>query len=181
MLQNAYFWLKNAPYCSTAARESHRPIRNPQVPNQCDQSGRSSSYLNRLPLRQSGQALNFSGQRFAISNRFLRNAFRGGPNEKQTGGAWVKMQDDVANQLAVSPDDGIAWAIHVKGDIFYWNGSKFVANSTGGCATSIGVGPNSFGLSHGTPWITGCTPNADGNNSVYQMQTGEAWSRCRSL
>lgn len=95
--------------------------------------------------------------------------------EMQTGGAWVMMQDDVATQLAVSPDDGIAWAINAKGDILYWNGSKFVANPTGGCATSIGVGPNSRGLTNGTPWITGCTPNADGNYSVYQMQTSGAW------
>ena len=44
-----------------------------------------------------------------------------------------------------------------------------------GCATSIGVGPNSRGLTDGTPWITGCTPDAYGNYTVYQMQTGGAW------
>jgi hypothetical protein len=94
--------------------------------------------------------------------------------QMQTGGAWVKMQDDVANQVAVSAE-GNAWAINAKGDILYWNGSSFVPNPTGGCAASIGVGPNSYGLSNGTPWITGCNAAADGNHSVYQMQTGGAW------
>jgi hypothetical protein len=100
--------------------------------------------------------------------------------QMQTGGVWVKMQDDVATQLAVSPDGGIAWAINAKGDILYWNGSKFVVNPAGGCATSIGVGPNSFGLMNGTPWITGCTRNADGNYGVYQMQTGGAWVKMQN-
>lgn len=85
------------------------------------------------------------------------------------------MQDDVATQLAVSPDEGIAWAINAKGNVLYWSGSKFVVNSAGGCATSIGVGPNSGGLTNGTPWITGCTANKDGNYSVYQTQTSGAW------
>lgn len=99
----------------------------------------------------------------------------------QTGGtsgfrltSWVKMQDDVAVQIAVSPD-GIPWVIDNQGNILYWNGKKFVANPTGGCATSIGVSPNSRGLTNGTPWIIGCTPSKDANHSVYQMQTGSAW------
>ncbi len=87
--------------------------------------------------------------------------------------SWVKMQDDVATQIAVSPE-GIPWATNMSGDILYWNGSKFVSNPTGGCGSSIGVGPNSRGLTNGTPWITGCTPSADANDGVYQMQTGGA-------
>ena len=101
--------------------------------------------------------------------------------QMQTGGtsefhltSWVKMQDDVATQIAVSPE-GIPWVINASGQILYWNGSKFVVNAANGCATSIGVGPNSRGLTNGTPWITGCTPSADGNFDVYQMQTGGAW------
>ena len=94
--------------------------------------------------------------------------------QMQTGGAWVKMQSDIATQLAVSPE-GDVWAINAKGDIFYWNGSKFVANPTGGCATAIAVGPNSHGLTHGTPWATGCHKGTGGNYNVYQMQTDGKW------
>jgi hypothetical protein len=92
----------------------------------------------------------------------------------QTGGAWVKMQGDIATQLAVSVE-GDVWALNKSGDILYWNGSKFVANPTGGCASSIGVGPNSRGLTRGTPWTTGCHAAADGNYDVYQMQTDGKW------
>ena len=88
--------------------------------------------------------------------------------------SWVKMQDDVGTQIAVSPE-GIPWVINASGQILYWNGSKFVVNADGGCATSIGVGPNSPGLTNGTPWINGCTASTDGNFDVYQMQTGGAW------
>ena len=85
--------------------------------------------------------------------------------------SWVKMQDDVATQIAVSPQ-GIPWAINSSGDILYWNGSKFVANPTGGCATSIGVGPNSRGLTNGTPWVMDCSFFiSDDNAGVNQMQT----------
>jgi hypothetical protein len=99
----------------------------------------------------------------------------------QTGGtsdfhltSWVKVQDDVATQIAVSPE-GIPWAINASGQILHWNGSKFVVNSDAGCATSIGVGPNSSGLTNGTPWITRCTVAADGNYNVAQLQTGGDW------
>jgi len=94
--------------------------------------------------------------------------------QMQTGGKWVQMQNDVAIQVAVGPDN-IAWAINAAGDILYWNGSKFVVNADGGCATSIGVGPNSRGLTNGTPWITGCSADAFGNHPIYQMQTGGKW------
>ena len=93
--------------------------------------------------------------------------------------SWVKMQDDVATQIAVSPE-GIPWVINASGQILYWNGSKFVVNADKGCATSIGVGPNSDGLTNGTPWITGCTASADGNFDVYQMQTGGAWVKMQN-
>jgi hypothetical protein len=86
------------------------------------------------------------------------------------------MQDDVATQVSVSPE-GHAWAINAAGDILYWDGHKFVANSGGGCASSIGVGPNSPGLTNGTPWTTSCDAAADGNHTVYQMQTSGLWLR----
>ncbi|HLV86650.1 MAG TPA: hypothetical protein VKV39_06700 [Candidatus Sulfotelmatobacter sp.] len=95
--------------------------------------------------------------------------------EMQTGGAWVKMQGDIAVQVAVSPDANHAWAIDAKNNVLYWNGSKFVASATPHCATSIAVGENSRGLTNGTPWITGCATYADGNHDVYEMQTGGAW------
>jgi hypothetical protein len=94
--------------------------------------------------------------------------------QMQTGGAWVKMQSDIATQLATSPG-GDVWALNKNGDILYWDGSNFVANPTGGCATSIAVGPNSRGLTRGTPWTTGCHAAADGNYAVYQMQTDGKW------
>jgi hypothetical protein len=91
--------------------------------------------------------------------------------QMQTGGKWVLMQSDIATQVAVSTEGDI-WALNKSGDILYWDGSKFVANPTGGCATSIGVGPNSRGLTRGTPWMTGCHASPDGNYGVWQMQTG---------
>jgi hypothetical protein len=94
--------------------------------------------------------------------------------QMQTGGKWVLMQSDIANQVAVGPQ-GQVWAINAQGEILYWNGSKFVENADGGCATSIGVGPDSRGLTYGTPWTTGCHQAADGNYDVYQMQTGGKW------
>jgi hypothetical protein len=99
--------------------------------------------------------------------------------QMQTGGKWVNMQGDIATQLGTSPA-GDVWAINAKGDIFYWNGSSFVANPTGGCASSIGVGPNSRGLTRGTPWTTGCHAAADGNYDVYQMQTSGKWVKMQT-
>jgi len=94
----------------------------------------------------------------------------------QTGGKWVRMQADAAVKIAVSPE-GNAWAINKAGEILYWNGSEFVQNSAGGCATSIGVGRSAFGLTRGTPWTTGCNAWGDGSFNVYQMQTGGKWVR----
>ena len=94
----------------------------------------------------------------------------------QTGGKWVRMQADAAVEVAVSPE-GNAWAINKAGEILYWNGSEFVQNSAGGCATSIGVGRSAFGLTRGTPWTTGCNAWGDGSFNVYQMQTGGKWVR----
>ena len=101
--------------------------------------------------------------------------------EMQTGGKWVKMQDDIATRLAVSPE-GNAWALNAKGQILYWNGTKFIENAAGGCAISIGVGPNSHGLTNGTPWITGCAPAPGifGSYDVYQMQTGGKWVKMQN-
>ena len=106
--------------------------------------------------------------------------------ELQTGGtssfhlsSWVKMQDDVAMQIAVSPE-GVPWIVDQSGQVLYWNGKKFVASSGAPCAISIGVGPNSFGLTNGTPWIVGCKPASDGNFNVSQMQTGGSWVTMQS-
>ena len=99
--------------------------------------------------------------------------------QMQTDGVFVKMQSDVASDVVVSPE-GNAWALTASGEILYWNGSKFVENAAGGCATSIGVGPNSRGLTHGTPWITGCSFFYDGDHSVYQMQTGGVWVKMQN-
>jgi hypothetical protein len=99
--------------------------------------------------------------------------------QMQTGGAWIRMQSDIATQVATSPEGDI-WALNAKGDILYWDGSKFVANPTGGCATMIAVGPNSRGLTRGTPWATGCHAAADGNYDVYQMQTAGKWVKMQS-
>jgi hypothetical protein len=99
--------------------------------------------------------------------------------QMQTGGEWVKMQSDAAVQVAVSPE-GNAWAINQAGEILYWNGSEFVQNPAGGCAKSIGVGPNAFGLTHGTPWTTGCHAYGDGNYDVYQMQAGGNWVKMQN-
>jgi hypothetical protein len=99
--------------------------------------------------------------------------------EMQTGGKWVLMQSDIATQVATSPE-GDVWAVNAKGDILYWNGSDFVANPTGGCATFIAVGPNSRGLTRGTPWTTGCHAASDGNYDVYQMQTDGKWVKMQS-
>jgi hypothetical protein len=99
--------------------------------------------------------------------------------QMQTGGAWVEMQSDIATQVAVSLE-GDVWALNKSGDILYWDGSKFVANPTGGCASMIAVGPNSRGLTRGTPWTTGCHPAADGNYNVYQMQTDGKWVEMQS-
>jgi hypothetical protein len=99
--------------------------------------------------------------------------------QMQTGGKWVNMQNDIAVKVAVGPE-GIPWAINAAGQILYWNGSKFVENAAGGCATSIGVGPNSRGLTNGTPWITGCSVDANGNRTIYQMQTGGKWVKMQT-
>jgi hypothetical protein len=91
----------------------------------------------------------------------------------QTGGKWVDMQNDIATQVAVSPlAKTIPWAINKAGQILYWNGSKFVENAAGGCATSIGVGPNSRGLTNGTPWITGCSANSAGTVASTKCRPG---------
>ncbi len=99
----------------------------------------------------------------------------------QADGKWVKMQSDIATRLAETSPEGIPWAVNSKGEILYWNGSKFVVNAAGGCAINIGVGPNSSGESNGTPWIVGCTPQGVpfGDYSVYEMQSGK-WVKMQS-
>jgi hypothetical protein len=98
--------------------------------------------------------------------------------QMQTDGEWVRMQTDIASRVAVSPE-GIAWAINASGQILYWdaNKNKFVANPGGLCATAIAVGPSSSVLPNGTPWITSCHPEVNGNYDVYQMQTAGEWTK----
>jgi hypothetical protein len=94
-------------------------------------------------------------------------------------GEWVTEQAGVGTNIAVS-SDGFPWVLDPQGDIFFWNGSSFVRNPMGGCATSIAVGPSSHGLKHGTPWVTGCDNNADGNDAVYEMQSDGSWKAMQS-
>jgi hypothetical protein len=94
-------------------------------------------------------------------------------------GTWIRMQPDAAVQVAVSPG-GDAWAINASGEILRWVATKFVPNALGGCASSIAVGPNSIGLVHGTPWITGCSAGKDGNHDVYEYQADGTWIRRQS-
>ena len=77
--------------------------------------------------------------------------------------AWVKKQG-AGTAIAVAPG-GTPWLVNSAGDIYYWDGSKFLINPTGGgCAVAIGVGQNAFGTTHGDPWIIGC------NGEIFQMQ-----------
>lgn len=98
--------------------------------------------------------------------------------QMQIGGKWVKMQSDVAARLAVSLE-GNALTFNKNGQILHWNGSKFVENAAGGCAIKMGVEPNLRGLTNGTPWTVGCTPQPGplGNFNVYQTLTGGEWDR----
>jgi len=89
---------------------------------------------------------------------------------------WKVVQDDVAVEVAVSPE-GNAWAINAAGQILYYNGEKFVVNPANGCATSIAVGPSTPELPYGTPWITGCSASADGNHDVYELQADGSWKK----
>ena len=91
--------------------------------------------------------------------------------QMQKDGFWVKMQDDVATQVSVSPE-GEPWAINASGQILYWDGNALIVNDAGGCALSIGVGPASSWQKNGTPWIVGCKAGADGNYDVYELQAG---------
>ena len=77
------------------------------------------------------------------------------------------------------PTGAVKWT-DAATNVYYWNGSNFNSFAPG-CAFSIGVGPNSQGLTNGTPWITDCPSDhggkdfADGNRNVWQMQTDGFW------
>jgi hypothetical protein len=73
--------------------------------------------------------------------------------------------------LITLPTGGVTW-FDLATNIYNWNGENF-DSYVPGCATSIGVGPDSRGLTDGTPWITGCHHDAHGNYT--QMHTGGAW------
>jgi hypothetical protein len=105
----------------------------------------------------------YGGQDFADGNQTIW--------KMEKDGLWTKMQDDIATQVAVSPE-GVAWAVNASGSILYWDGSAFVDNGYGGCARAIGVGPKVTYQDNGTPWIIGCKAASDGNFDVYQLQTG---------
>jgi hypothetical protein len=90
------------------------------------------------------------------------------------GSTWVQ-QPGSAVRIAVSPE-GIPWVVNAAGSIFYWNGSRFVANPAGGCATDIAVASDTIPLAgpHGDVWILGCT--LDGSSyHIYQLQHGTTW------
>lgn len=85
---------------------------------------------------------------------------------------WVK-QPGSALKIAVSPG-GVPWVINTAGNIYYWNGSSFVALPIGGCATDIAVGPTSalsgpLAGPFGDVWITGCSWEGTGYQ-IYQLQ-----------
>src|ERR1035441_704596 len=84
---------------------------------------------------------------------------------------WV-VKTGSGTQIAVSPQ-GYAWVITNTGQIYYWNGSSFVAAPGNACATWLPVGPNAYGSSYGDPWILGCHEGGSGYN-IYQLQ-GSTW------
>ncbi|MGD0363513.1 MAG: hypothetical protein ABSC93_21740 [Bryobacteraceae bacterium] len=88
-------------------------------------------------------------------------------------GSWVRASIGAGTQIAVSPQ-GYAWVITHTGAIYYWNGTTFVLAPGGGCATSIGVGPNAYGSQYGDPWVIGCNGSDIADGSIYQLQ-GSAW------
>jgi len=85
---------------------------------------------------------------------------------------WV-LHSGTGVMIAVSPT-GAPWLVNNRGNIYYYNGSVWVEAPGGGCATSIGVGPNAFGSTYGDPWIIGCDGGVGVNGSIYQLQ-GSTW------
>jgi hypothetical protein len=85
-------------------------------------------------------------------------------------GVWVNKPGQ-ADRIAVSPQ-GSPWIIDSLGNVYSWNGTEFVVDSSAPCATWIGVGPNAFGLRNGDPWIISCEVNPDGGGYfIYQRQS----------
>jgi hypothetical protein len=82
-------------------------------------------------------------------------------------GNWVQVPMASATRITVSPE-GTPWAINAQGVIYEWNGSAFAAVSPNGCASSIGVGPNS------DAWVVGCSSVGAGGNGIFHF-TGGAW------
>jgi hypothetical protein len=60
------------------------------------------------------------------------------------------------------------------GKISYLKGSTWEPAPGDACATSIGVGPNAFGLKYGDPWIIGCDGGWGTDGGIYQLQ-GSTW------
>ncbi|MGO4879747.1 MAG: hypothetical protein ACLP59_02860 [Bryobacteraceae bacterium] len=89
---------------------------------------------------------------------------------------WVRASVGAGTQIAVGID-GYPWVLTHTGAIYYWNGTTFVLAPSGGCATSIGVGPG-YGSSqfpYGVPWIIGCNGSSTTDGTIYEY-TGDGWS-----
>src|SRR5271170_1560758 len=85
---------------------------------------------------------------------------------------WVKQAGRSGIMIAVSPR-GNPWVVNHLGKISYFGGGKWV-DAPDACATSIGVGPNAFGLKYGDPWIIGCDGGWGTDGGIYQLQ-GSTW------
>ncbi len=86
---------------------------------------------------------------------------------------WVKQTGISGIMIAVSPQ-GVPWVVNHAGKISYLSGGSWVAAPGSACATSIGVGPNAFGLKYGVPWIIGCDGGWGTDGAIYQLQ-GSTW------
>jgi len=86
---------------------------------------------------------------------------------------WVKQPGISGIMIAVSPN-GVPWVVNHLGKIYYKKGSAWELAPGDACATSIGIGPNAFGLKYGDPWIIGCDGGWGTDGNIYQLQ-GSTW------
>jgi hypothetical protein len=86
---------------------------------------------------------------------------------------WAKQSGISGIMIAVSPN-GVPWVVNHLGKISYLQGSTWEPAPGNACATSIGIGPNAFGLKYGDPWIIGCDGGWGTDGGIYQLQ-GSTW------
>jgi hypothetical protein len=106
-----------------------------------------------------------SGQAWVVGTNIVSSYGKG--IYRWQNGAWSSVAG-AATKIAVSPE-GTPWVLDAFGDIYKWNGSAFVGLPAGGCATSIGVGPND------EAWIIGCGNVNKYGNGIFRWQNG-GWS-----